>query len=105
MILLNPHRHRPLKHMHINNPNVADAIERNIPTMVKYRQLEENKQGPQEQIADALTAFSGSMAFVYLHVLWFGVWVMLNLGWFGVRPFDPFPFGLLTLVVSLEAIF
>ena len=40
-----------------------------------------------------------------LHVVWFVVWVPWNLGWVGLRPFDPFPFGLLTMIVSLEAIF
>ena len=54
-------------------------------------------------MADAVARFSGSMAFVYLHVVWFALWVGLNLVL--RRPFDPFPFGLLTLVVSLEAIF
>jgi uncharacterized membrane protein len=52
--------------------------------------------------ADAITAFSGSMRFVALHVVWFGAWILINLF---VIPFDPFPFGLLTMVVSLEAIF
>ena len=37
--------------------------------------------------------------------MWFGVWILLNTGWVGVRAFDPFPYGLLTMVVSLEAIF
>lgn len=45
------------------------------------------------------------MVFVYVHIGWFGVWILLNTGRFGVRPFDPFPYGLLTMVVSLEAIF
>ena len=60
----------------------------------------------QDRIADAMTAFSGSIAFVYLHVGWFVLWLLANLGAFGSwATFDPFPFGLLTLVVSLEAIF
>lgn len=54
------------------------------------------------RIADVITDFSGSMRFVVLHVVWFGIWVVLNLT---VMRFDPFPFGLLTMVVSLEAIF
>jgi uncharacterized membrane protein len=45
------------------------------------------------------------MLFVYVHVIWFGIWVAINRGWFGIEPFDPFPFGLLTMIVSLEAIF
>ena len=60
----------------------------------------------EDRIADVLTAFSGSIAFVYLHVAWFLLWLLANRGAFGARfVFDPFPFGLLTLVVSLEAIF
>jgi uncharacterized membrane protein len=54
------------------------------------------------RLADAITAFSGSMRFVALHVIWFGAWILLNLS---VLRFDPFPFGLLTMLVSLEAIF
>jgi uncharacterized membrane protein len=56
----------------------------------------------QDRMADRITAFAGSMAFVYLHVVWFAVWIIANVTWWR---FDPFPFGLLTLVVSLEAIF
>jgi len=56
----------------------------------------------QDRMADRITDFAGSMAFVYLHVVWFAVWIVVNVtGW----RFDPFPFGLLTLIVSLEAIF
>jgi uncharacterized membrane protein len=51
----------------------------------------------QDRIADVITRFAGSMAFVYIHVLWFGSWIA-----FGV---EDYPFGLLTMIVSLEAIF
>lgn len=40
-----------------------------------------------------------------VHVVWFAAWMLVNTGYLGVRPFDPFPFGLLTMIVSLEAIF
>ncbi len=56
--------------------------------------------------ADAVTQFAGSMKFVYIHIAWFGVWIALNVGLAGVGwEFDSFPFGLLTMIVSLEAIF
>lgn len=59
------------------------------------------------RIADSITSFSGSMYFVYFHIAWFAFWIIANDGTF--RPFipifDPFPYGLLTMVVSLEAIF
>jgi uncharacterized membrane protein len=51
----------------------------------------------QNRIADVITRFAGSMAFVYFHILWFAVWII-----FGV---EGYPYGLLTMIVSLEAIF
>jgi CRP/FNR family transcriptional regulator, cyclic AMP receptor protein len=60
-----------------------------------------------ERAADWIAEFSGSIPFLLLHVLFFAVWILLNVRWLpGWTPplFDPFPFGLLTMVVSLEAI-
>jgi len=51
----------------------------------------------QNRIADRITLFAGSMAFVYVHILWFGLWIGLGV--------EHYPFGLLTMIVSLEAIF
>jgi uncharacterized membrane protein len=64
--------------------------------------LSKSRQRFQDRAADKITSFAGSMLFIYLHILWFTAWIVANVaGW----RFDPFPFGLLTLVVSLEAIF
>jgi CRP/FNR family cyclic AMP-dependent transcriptional regulator len=54
--------------------------------------------------ADWIAEFSGSMPFLFLHVIFFAIWIILNVGLFPFGDFDPFPFGLLTMVVSLEAI-
>jgi uncharacterized membrane protein len=51
----------------------------------------------EDRVADAVTAFAGSMRFVYVHVLWFAGWILLGV--------EAYPFGLLTMIVSLEAIF
>jgi uncharacterized membrane protein len=60
----------------------------------------------QDRIADKVTSFAGSLNFVYIHSVWFGVWILLNVGLVGAGlEFDKFPFGLLTMIVSLEAIF
>ncbi len=60
----------------------------------------------QDSTADKVTDFAGSMRFVWIHVIWFGVWIAVNVGLFFVgHEFDKFPFGLLTMIVSLEAIF
>jgi uncharacterized membrane protein len=87
------------------NPDLADVVERNIHTIIELRRQRERSRGLHDRIADAITAFSGSMAFVYIHAAWFGLWVLLNSPWFGPWRFDPFPYGLLTMIVSLEAIF
>ena len=58
-----------------------------------------------QRIADWLAWFSGSMPFLISHTFWFIIWVSLNTFILGVYAFDPFPFGLLTMIVSLEAIF
>ncbi|MEN9407323.1 MAG: hypothetical protein RLZZ455_539 [Candidatus Parcubacteria bacterium] len=59
-----------------------------------------------EKIADAVTSAFGSFTFGVLHVYWFALWIVLNTGMIAwITPFDPFPFGLLTMIVSLEAIF
>ena len=88
-----------------DNPALSKVVERNIRTIIQLRLQAARARSVQNRIADAITAFSGHMAFVYMHTAWFGVWILLNTGRLGVRPFDPFPYGLLTMVVSLEAIF
>ena len=65
---------------------------------------------PLERVANTLTRWASSTPFLVLHVIWFGLWIGYNSLYvgqmiFGFTPFDPFPFGLLTMVVSLEAIF
>ncbi len=58
-----------------------------------------------EGIADQLSRVASSGYFLVAHAGWFALWVLWNIGVLGLEPFDPFPFGLLTMVVSLEAIF
>ena len=57
----------------------------------------ERAQSLQNRLADRITAFAGSMSFVYIHLTWFGCWIVLRV--------EKYPFGLLTMIVSLEAIF
>jgi uncharacterized membrane protein len=67
------------------------------PNPVLVRHTQERARSLQNRIADRITAFAGSMTFVYIHIAWFGCWIA-----FGV---EDYPFGLLTMIVSLEAIF
>ena len=88
-----------------SDSQLARIIEQNIHTIIQTRHLAASQRTTEERLADAITSFSGRMYFVYFHVIWFGIWILINLGYFGIQPFDPYPFGLLTMVVSLEAIF
>ena len=67
------------------------------PNPALVQQAQERAQSVENRIADRITAFAGSMRFVYIHILWFGCWIG-----FGV---ENYPYGLLTMIVSLEAIF
>lgn len=83
----------------------ADAKLRVRPASSPNEVVEE-RLTPIQRVADALAAFSGSIAFLIMHIIWFAIWVSVNTDLIpGVHAFDPFPFGLLTMVVSLEAIF
>jgi uncharacterized membrane protein len=64
---------------------------------VLLEHAEKRAENAQNRLADRITTFAGSMAFVYIHIIWFGCWIG-----FGV---EKYPFGLLTMIVSLEAIF
>jgi uncharacterized membrane protein len=76
------------------------VLPRQLPEPVNPALLEHARkraEDGQNKVADRITIFAGSMAFVYIHMLWFGCWIG-----FGV---EKYPFGLLTMIVSLEAIF
>jgi uncharacterized membrane protein len=65
------------------------------PVLIKHE--EERATSVQSRISDAITGFAGSMTFVYVHMAWFAFWILL--------PVEKYPYGLLTMIVSLEAIF
>ena len=85
--------------------SMSGLIDRNVEALVKRRQQERARTGLQEKVADAITAFAGSMKFVYLHLAVYGLWIVVNLGWLPLLPrFDP-TFVVLAMVASVEAIF
>lgn len=85
--------------------NVNEVVERNIRALLLRRRAEDAEKSAETRIADAVTRFTGSMKFVYIHVLLYGAWIAVNLGWMPfIRPFDP-TFVLLATAASIEAIF
>jgi uncharacterized membrane protein len=86
----------------------SEIVRKNTAAILEMQRKMTEARTLQGRVADAITTFSGSMAFVWVHAVWFGFWVLLNIGLLHIphiSEFDPFPFSLLTMVVSLEAIF
>ncbi|HYK21644.1 MAG TPA: DUF1003 domain-containing protein [Pyrinomonadaceae bacterium] len=82
----------------------ADELLRTRVARNVNEEMEEHSTALQ-RIADWIAWFSGSMPFLMLNGAWFIIWIILNTVPIGIQPFDPYPFGLLTMIVSLEAIF
>jgi uncharacterized membrane protein len=84
---------------------MAGVVERNIRALLERRRVEEKTKGFQDRVADGITRFSGSMMFVYIHLIIYGLWIIINLGWIPFIPkFDP-TFVILAMEASVEAIF
>ena len=84
---------------------LSPVLERNIRALQLRRERDEKGATAEERIAEAITRFTGSMRFVYLHLAFFGFWIVANLGWLpGVPSWDP-SFVVLAMMASVEAIF
>lgn len=82
------------------------ALEENIEAIKNWERAAVHHRSRLEQLSDAITRVAASAPVLIAHVIWFAFWILANLSVVpGVRPFDPFPFPLLTMTVSLEAIF
>ena len=84
--------------------SVDQLTQRNIETVRELEEAAKEERTASDRVAEAIANFCGSMTFVWVHVVWFGIWVLINVIP-GLPHIDPFPFTFLTLVVSLEAIF
>lgn len=84
--------------------DLAGVLDRNIQSLLQRRIREERRRPLQDRIAARVTAFTGSMAFVYLHLVLFGVWIFINLPGVPLPKFDP-SYVVLAMFASVEAIF
>jgi uncharacterized membrane protein len=82
----------------------VESARENIETVVRLEQAATASRSLGERVSDLFTRFMGTMSFVVFHLLLFAVWFSVNLGWTPLKPFDPFPFGILTLIVSAEGV-
>ena len=84
--------------------SLNSSLRRNIEALRERRLREEAAAWLSERIAARITAFTGSMRFVAVHAVLYGVWILANLGMLGVKPWDP-TFVVLAMIASVEAIF
>jgi CRP/FNR family cyclic AMP-dependent transcriptional regulator len=85
--------------LHRTDRLLRQSVSRNV------NEIAADKLTISQRIADTIAEFSGTVAFLMINVVWFGAWLLWNEPWVSGAAFDPFPFGLLTMIVSLEAIF
>jgi cation transport ATPase len=84
--------------------SAEQLTEQNVETVTRLEEAAREQRTPSDCLAEKIASFCGSMRFVWVHVAWFGGWILLN-SIPGIAHVDPFPFTFLTLIVSLEAIF
>jgi uncharacterized membrane protein len=83
----------------------TDPVEQSIETILRLENTELRRRSWSDVLADGIAGFTGSISFVILHLLWFGFWSAWNTGILtSARPFDPYPFQLLAMIVSLEGV-
>lgn len=85
--------------------NLAEPVESNIRTVAELERKFDDKRSATDKISDLIAGFTGSIWFVALHILWFAAWFIINSGLVpGIPKFDPYPFILLAMIVSVEAV-
>ncbi len=84
--------------------SIHQETESNVTRIIEIETAQKKSRSVGQKLSEAIAAFCGSTTFVWVHVVWFGGWILMN-SVFKLYQFDPFPYTFLTLVVSLEAIF
>jgi uncharacterized membrane protein len=90
----------------VDSTPAPEVVDRNVHALQEIREKHLGRRNLQERVADRITAFAGSLPCVYLHLLLVGLWLLINSGvlaW--MTPFDPYPFVMLAMFASVEAIF
>ncbi len=94
----------PFNPLNIITPH-QETVLRRRKAIRSFKAKADAKRTASEKFADLLTVKFGTVTFLTLNFVWFTVWILINTNMIpGIEPFDPFPFGLLTMIVSLEAI-
>ena len=81
--------------------STVSPVQKNIQAIIKLEEEAFNTLSRGERVSNAIARFVGQMSFAVYHIIWFGIWALVNSGFVpGIEPIDPFPFTLLTTLVS-----
>ncbi len=95
----------PTKTGPYHEPRTVDELtERNVAVVAELDKTARAKRTPIDRVIDTITDFCGSMGFVWVHLVWFGLWLSWNV-LPHLKHFDPYPYPLLLMIINLEAIF
>lgn len=81
-----------------------ETVQQNIEMVLRMEQGYLRRRTLADRLSDTIAAFTGTLWFVLLHIVWFALWALANTGRLEVHPFDPYPFQLLCMLVSLEGV-
>ena len=87
------------------DPELVEVLEENIRTIFKIRQDAQQQCSFEQKLSDKITNTVGHISFLYLHLLVILIYILINTGLFGIKPFDPYPFSLLVGVITIEVLF
>jgi uncharacterized membrane protein len=87
------------------DPELAAVLEKNIRTIMHIRQQAHLSSSVEEKISSKISGFAGHLRFLMIHLVIIALYVLLNRGIFGIKPFDPYPFGLLVGILTVEVLF
>ena len=84
--------------------NSTRTVRDNIQTIIHLEEEQSRERSQSDRIGDAIGTFAGTVTFVLLHLAWFAGWAVVNAGVVGLPRFDPYPFPLLCMIVSMEGV-
>jgi uncharacterized membrane protein len=89
----------------VYDPELVAVLEENIRTILKVRQEALGKRSFEQRISDKITETVGHISFLYVHIVLILVYILINTGILGIKPFDPYPFPLLIGIITIEVLF
>lgn len=87
------------------DPELVEVLEKNIRTIIEIQERAREKRTFEQRISDTIAEKAGHLSFLYIHIAVIAIYVLINSGWLGIKPFDPYPFGLLIGIITVEVLF